>query len=72
MKYEKEINEILNFIFPKKYGMTEKQQEVMQTNILGLLNLDKKKLSEDIEKGVKNGYSVEKQIELMKKILTND
>ena len=35
-----------------------------------LENLLKQKLSDDIEVGVKNGYTVEQQIELLKRVLT--
>jgi len=54
MKYETEIDKILNELGYEDGMLNITTQELKQM------------LSDDIEVGVKNGYTVEKQIELLK------
>ena len=54
MKYETEIDKILNELGYENGMLNITTQELKQI------------LSDDIEVGVKNGYTVEKQIELLK------
>ncbi len=72
MKYETEINEILNTVLPKESWMTDDEHKEIIEETFKQMGINKQELSEEIEEGVKNGYSVEKQMELIKKILTND
>ena len=69
MKYENEINEVINNVIPKEGLMTyEEHQEIIEETFKQM-GITKQKLSDDIETGVKNGYSVKLQIELLKRVL---
>lgn len=66
MKYEKEIKEALLLIVPEE-GKDDPEQFI--NFILMVAGLSYEKLSQDIQTGVDNGYSVEYQLNLIKKIL---
>ena len=69
MKYEAEINEILNTVLPKESWMTEEEHQEIIEETFKKMGIDKQKLSDDIEIGVKNGYTVKQQIDLLKRVL---
>ena len=69
MKYETEINEILNTVLPKESWMTNEEHQEIIEETFKQMGINKKKLSDDIEVGVKNGYTVKQQIDLLKRVL---
>ena len=69
IKHEIEINEIINTVLPKESWMTEEEHKEVIEETFKMMGIDKQKLSNDIEVGVKNGYTVKQQIEILKQIL---
>jgi len=69
MKYENEINEIINTVLPKEGWMTDEEHQEIIEETFKQMGINKQKLSDDIETGVKNGYTVKQQIELLKQVL---
>ena len=69
MKYETEINEILNTALPKESWMTDEEHKEIIEETFKQMDINKQKLSDDIEVGVKNGYTVKQQIDLLKRVL---
>jgi hypothetical protein len=69
MKYENEINEVINTVCPKEGWMTDEEHQEIIEETFKQMGITKQKLSDDIETGVKNGHSVKQQIELMKQVL---
>jgi len=69
MKYETEINEILNTVLPKESWMTDDEHKEIIEETFMQMGVNKQKLSDDIEVGIKNGYTVKQQIELLKRVL---
>lgn len=68
MKYEKEIDQFLRDIIYENWMNEEDYNEVI-TETFKQLGTNKEKLSSDIEIGVKNGYSIETQFALVKRVL---
>jgi len=66
--YEKEVKKLLRDLF-FEFWMTEDDWEEFLIELETKSNISIKKLSDDIEIGVNNGYSVKKQLELVKKVL---
>ena len=69
MKYENEINEVINIVCPKESWMADEEHQEIIEETFKQMGITKQKLSDDIETGVKNGYSVKLQIELLKRNL---
>ncbi len=69
MKYEIEINDILNTLLPKESWMTDEEHKEVIEETLNQMGINRQKLSDDIEVGVKNGYTVKQQIDLLKRVL---
>ena len=68
MKYEKEIDQFLrDIIF--EHCMNEDDYNEVITETFKQLGTNKEKLSSDIEIGIKNGYSIEAQFALVKRVL---
>lgn len=66
MKYELEIDKLLrDLLYDKSWMDEEDYQEVLELTFKET-GISKQKLSNDIKLGVKNGRTVEKQIELIK------
>jgi hypothetical protein len=65
MKYEEEANNILNELFRESW-MDDDDWDGFINDLFKLTGLSVDKLSEQLEQGVNNGYSVEKQIEILK------
>lgn len=63
--YEKEINQML-IVMLREDWMTEDEWQALLTEMEAKAGLDLRELSNDIQKGVDNGYSVEAQIEVLK------
>lgn len=69
VKYAKEVNQIFDFAIQKfleKTNFTKKEAILEIKNLLNKQGITKENLSESIEEGVQNGYSVEKQMGLIK------
>jgi hypothetical protein len=66
MKYEKEINEIITTIIPKEKWMSDSDYAEVVELTLKHIGTDLQGISNDIEKGIKNGHSVESQLEIIK------
>lgn len=69
MKYEKEINNMFEICFPKATWMTDEEYDQSIKDTLSILKIDKHGISESIQIGVENGYSVDFQISIIKSIL---
>jgi hypothetical protein len=69
MKYETEINEILDTVLTKESWMTDEEHQEIIEETLKQMDINKQKLSDDIEIGVKNGYTVKQQIDLLKRFI---
>lgn len=67
LKYEKEIDELLRFLFYEKC-MDDKDYKEIIEETFRFTGITKQKLCEDLEIGVKNGFSVESQILLLKEL----
>jgi len=68
MKYEKEIDQFLRDIIYEDWMNEEDYNEVIKETFKQL-GINKEKLSDDIEIGIKNGYSIETQFALVKRVL---
>ena len=68
MKYEKEIDQFLRDIIYEDWMNEEDYNEVL-TEAFKQLGTNKEKLSSDIEIGIRNGYSIETQFALVKRVL---
>jgi hypothetical protein len=69
MKYENEINEMLKLAIPKDSWTTDNEHEDIINESLKQTGITKQKLSDDIETGIKNGYTVEQQLDILKRVL---
>lgn len=67
MKYEKEIDNLLREMFYEKW-MSDKEYEDMISEIFKMANISKDKLDSDIEIGINNGYNLETQFDVWRKI----
>jgi hypothetical protein len=68
MKHETEIDNLLKELLYESWMDDEDYKELIELTFK-TMGITKQKLSDDIEIGVKNGYTVEKQIDLLKRIL---
>lgn len=68
MKYKKEVEELLKELFFESWMDDDDWVEFLQeTQRVGGISIGD--ISKDIETGVKNGYSIERQIEILRQIL---
>ena len=67
MKHKKVIEEFLRHLFLEDWMDKEDYESVLELTLKGC-DTTIQKLSDEIEVGVKNGYTVSKQIELMKQV----
>jgi predicted type IV restriction endonuclease len=72
MKHEKEIDELLKDLFYDETWMDDEDYEECLELIFSLTELSKQKISDDIEIGIKNGWSLEKQIRVLKEQIQKD
>lgn len=70
MKYEKEVNEFLREALYQPW-MDEDDYDKVVENTLQEMETTKEKLSKDIETGVKNGFTVHMQLEMIKVFKSN-
>jgi len=68
IKYEKEIDSLMRDLLYESWMNEEEHQEIVKFTF-NALGITKQKLSDDIEVGVGNGYSVNQQIEIIKNVL---
>ena len=68
MKYEKEIDDFLREIIYESW-MDENDYNEVISQTFKQLEMNKEKLSNDIEIGIKNGYSIETQFAILKRVL---
>jgi len=66
MKYWNEIKEMFSPFF--EYWMDEDDKDELIKEILKTIGTTPEKLANDIEIGIKNGYSLKTQIKLIKQI----
>lgn len=69
MKHEAEINEMLNIVFQKESWMADEEHKEIIEETFKKIGINKQSLSNDIETGVKNGYTVKQQLYLVKQAL---
>ena len=69
MKYEIEIDKLLKELLYDESWMDDKDYKEVIDLTFKTMGITKQKLSDDIEIGVNNGYTVEQQIELLKRVL---
>ena len=67
MKYEKDIDNLLKDLIYQDWMNDSDYNEVL-SEIFKELNITKEKLCLDIEVGVNNGYSIDQQFVIIKKI----
>lgn len=68
MKYKKEVEELLKELFYESWMNEDDWVEFLEeTQRIGGISIND--ISKDIETGVKNGFSPERQIEILKQIL---
>lgn len=69
MKHETEIDNLLKELLYDESWMDDKDYKEVIDLTFKTMGITKQKLSDDIETGVKNGYTVKQQIELLKRVL---
>ena len=68
MKYEEEVKEVINIMVPRESWMNDEDYQEAVELTLKFTDTNLQKISDDIEEGVKNGYSVEFQLNLLKSL----
>ena len=69
VKYENEIDALLKDLLYDESWMDDEDYKEVIEETFKIMGITKQKLSDDIEVGVKNGYTVEQQIFLLKRVL---
>ena len=69
MKHETEIDKLLKELLYDESWMDDEDYKEVIDLTFKTMGITKQKLSDDIEIGIKNGYTVEQQIELLKQVL---
>ena len=69
MKHEIEIDKLLKELLYDKSWMNEEDYKEVIYLTFKTMGITKQKLSDDIEIGIKNGYTVRQQIDLLKQVL---
>lgn len=70
MKYKTEIDKLLKDLLYEDWMSEDTYQDMIKLTF-EKMDITKQKLSDDIEIGVKNGYTVNQQIKLIKHFLLN-
>lgn len=69
IKHETEIDNLLKeLLYDKSWMDNEDYKKVINLTFKNM-GITKQKLSDDIEVGIKNGYTVKQQIDLLKRVL---
>lgn len=71
MKYEKEIDQLLRDLIYEDW-MSEEDYNIVISEIFENLGINKEKLNDDLEIGLKNGYSIEDQFRLIGRVLNDN
>lgn len=69
MKHETEIDNLLKELLYDESWMDDEDYKEAIDIAFKTMGITKQKLSDDIEIGIKNGYTVKKQIDLLKRVL---
>ncbi|MFT6880879.1 MAG: putative Ser/Thr protein kinase [Arcticibacterium sp.] len=69
MKHETEIDKLLKELLYDKSWMDDEDYKEVIDLTFKTMGITKQKLSDDIETGIKNGYTVKQQIDLLKQVL---
>ena len=69
MKHETEIDKLLKELLYDESWMDDEDYKEVIDLTFKTMGITKQKLSDDIEIGIKNGYTVEQQIDLLKRVL---
>jgi hypothetical protein len=69
MKHENEIDNLLKELLYDESWMDDEDYKEVIDLTFKTMGITKQKLSDDIEVGIKNGYTVKQQIELLKRVL---
>jgi hypothetical protein len=69
MKHETEIDKLIKELLYDETCMDDKDCKEVIDLTLKTMGITKQKLSDDIEIGIKNGYTVNQQIDLLKQVL---
>ena len=71
MKYETEISELIDIAFPKKEWMSDQEYNDGVEKSFKLIGISKQKLSDEIETGVKNGYTADQQVKIISELFSS-
>ncbi len=69
MKHESEIDNLLKELLYDESWMDDEDYKELIDLTFKTMGITKQKLSDDIEIGIKNGYTVKQQIDLLKRVL---
>ena len=69
MKHETEIDRLLKELLYDESWMDDQDYKEVIDLTFRTMGITKQKLSDDIEIGIKNGYTVKQQIDLLKRVL---
>jgi hypothetical protein len=69
MKHKIEIDNLLKELLHDESWMDDEDYKEVIDLTFKTMGITKQKLSDDIEIGVKNGYTVEQQIDLLRQVL---
>lgn len=69
MKHESEIDNLLKELLYDESWMDDEDYKEVIDLTFKTMGITKQKLSDDIEIGIKNGYTVKQQIDLLKRVL---
>ncbi len=69
MKHETVIDRLLKELLYDESWMDDEDYKEVVDLTFRTMGITKQKLSNDIEIGIKNGYTVEQQIDLLKRVL---
>jgi len=70
MKHELAINKMFELLYEP--WMNEEDKAYIKTEVLKQLKVTMEQLDEELEIGVKNGYPIEFQLELIRRILKKE
>jgi hypothetical protein len=69
MKHETKIDKLLRELLYDESWMDDEDYKEVIDLTFKTMGITKQKLSDDIETGIKNGYTVKQQIDLLKQVL---
>jgi hypothetical protein len=67
MKHEASLNQIFEMLYEP--WMSQDDKDYVKSELLKSMGVTMEQLDEDLETGVKNGFSVEIQLELIRKFI---